>query len=339
VGLKDLLGVVGALLGTRERIILSFIGGFLIGLVIFGWWLWPVQWQDAAPPDLQETYRETYLVTAARVLETNPNANVEQMLGLDTWSQEQLQRDLTQAYESASDNETKQQLANLSQRLGVEIGGEVAEEGGRGLGSVLAVFLIVLIGASGIFVLLRLRQQGEVAPAGVGGDLDKVAAGRTQWTEEEAPLAQFVTSYAIGEDYYDQSFSIETPTGEFLGECGVGISEAIGVGDPKKVTAFEVWLFDKNDIRTVTKVLMTEHCYNDDALRAKLAPKGEAVLGEEGTVIDLETASLKVEAKVIEMEYGEGNLPPNSFLTRLTIELAAWQVESAGGPEDTLSAA
>jgi hypothetical protein len=43
------------------------------------------------------------------------------------------------------------------------------------------------------------------------------------------------------------------------GECGVGISETIGVGDPKKVTAFEVWLFDKNDIQTVTKVLMSAH--------------------------------------------------------------------------------
>jgi hypothetical protein len=152
-------------------------------------------------------------------------------------------------------------------------------------------------------------------------------------------LAQFVTSYSIGEDYYDQSFSIETPTGEFLGECGVGISEAIGVGDPKKVTAFEVWLFDKNDIRTVTKVLMSEHCYEDEALRAKLAPKGEAVLGGEGTIINLETASLRVQAKVIEMEYGEGELPPNSFVERLTMELAAWQLEGAGEYSDTLPTA
>ena len=143
------------------------------------------------------------------------------------------------------------------------------------------------------------------------------------------PLAQFPTEFNIGHDTYDDSFSIETATGEFLGECGVGISEAIGVGDPKKVTAFEVWLFDKNDIRTVTKVLMTEHCFGDDALRAKLAPKGEAVLGQEGAVINLETASLRVQAKVIELEYAEGNLPPNSFVARLTIELASWQLQGA----------
>ena len=151
-------------------------------------------------------------------------------------------------------------------------------------------------------------------------------------------MAQFVTSYALGDDYYDQSFSIETPLGEFLGECGVGISEAIGVDEPKKVTAFEVWLFDKNDIRTVTKVLMTEHCFDDDALRAKLAPKGEAVLGQEQAVIGLETASLRIRAKVIEMQYGEGELPDNSFVSRLTIELAAWHMADDGETTDTLSA-
>jgi hypothetical protein len=88
-------------------------------------------------------------------------------------------------------------------------------------------------------------------------------------------------------------------------------------------------LFDKNDIRTVTKVLMSEHCFNDDELKAKLAPKGEAVLAEEGKVVDLATASLQVQAKVIELEYGEADLPPHSFISRLTIELAAWQPEGA----------
>ena len=32
----------------------------------------------------------------------------------------------------------------------------------------------------------------------------------------------------------------------------------------------EVWLFDKNDIRTVTKVLRSEHAYRDEALKSNL---------------------------------------------------------------------
>ena len=87
-------------------------------------------------------------------------------------------------------------------------------------------------------------------------------------------MAQFMASYKLGDDLFDDSFSIDFPAGEFLGECGVGISETIGVGDPKKVTAFEVWLFDKNDIQTVTKVLMSAHAFLDEATRLRLACQG-----------------------------------------------------------------
>ena len=113
----------------------------------------------------------------------------------------------------------------------------------------------------------------------------------------------------------------------------MGISETLGVGAPSKVTAFEIWLFDKNDIRTVTKVLMSDYAFHDEALRTKLAPKGEPVLAEEGKDIILETRMLRVRARLIEAKYGVGNLPPNSFFERLTVELAAWVKpgqESAG---------
>jgi hypothetical protein len=127
----------------------------------------------------------------------------------------------------------------------------------------------------------------------------------------------------LGEDTYDESFSIETPMGEFLGECGVGISETIGVGEPDKVTAFEVWLFDKSDIRTITKVLMSEHAHGDDALRAKLASKGEAVLAQPGSPFTLETSGLQVRVDITELDYGDGEAPAQSFFSKLTIELVA----------------
>jgi hypothetical protein len=152
----------------------------------------------------------------------------------------------------------------------------------------------------------------------------------------DPPLVQFMTTYLHGDDLYDDSFSIETPSGEFLGETGVGISETIGTGDTKNVTAFEIWLFDKNDIRTVTKVLMSDHAYNDDAVRAELAPKGEAALAKAGDRLILETAALRVQARVVDFSYGSGPTPPNSFFERITIELAAWKRDGsappAGGP-------
>ncbi len=147
------------------------------------------------------------------------------------------------------------------------------------------------------------------------------------------PVGQYMSTYVMGDDLYDDSFSIETASGEFLGETGAGISKTIGVGDPKKVTAIEVWVFDKNDIRTVTKVVMSEHAFNDEGIRAELAPKGEAVFAKPGAIILLETQTLTVQARAVDLAYGSGALPPNSFFERLTIEITAWPKKaSAAAP-------
>jgi hypothetical protein len=138
------------------------------------------------------------------------------------------------------------------------------------------------------------------------------------------PITQTMTTYLLGDDLYDESFSIDTQAGEFLGEYGVGVSETIGVGDPKKVTALEIWLFDKNDIKTATKVLMSPHAYNDAAIRSRLEPKGELVLVEPQKQIILETETLQLLATVVDLQYGDGALPANSYFDRLTLELAIW---------------
>jgi hypothetical protein len=138
------------------------------------------------------------------------------------------------------------------------------------------------------------------------------------------PITQTMTTYVLGDDLYDESFSIDTQAGEFMGEYGVGVSESIGVGDPKKVTALEIWLFDKNDIKTATKVLMSNHAFNDPAIRARLEPKGELVIVEPQSQVLLETATLQLLATVVDLEYGHGPLPDDSYFERITLELAIW---------------
>jgi len=136
------------------------------------------------------------------------------------------------------------------------------------------------------------------------------------------PLGQFVSEYVKGELDFDTSFGIESPEGEFLGECGMGITEFIGERDEQRVSAFEIWLFDKDDTRTVSKVLVSEHAYRDPAMRAKLSAKGELVVGRTGESLELETASLRMVAQIIASEYGEdGDLPPGSFFSRLKVKL------------------
>lgn len=143
------------------------------------------------------------------------------------------------------------------------------------------------------------------------------------------PVAKFISAYLTGDDYYDDSFSIEDESGGFLGETGAGISETIGVGAPKKVAAAEIWLFDKNDIRTITKVIMSEHAYNDEALRAKMAPKGDAVMARAGLPVELETQTLRIVATIRNLKYGEGAAPPNSYFDNLTLDIAAYAKEGA----------
>jgi len=155
-------------------------------------------------------------------------------------------------------------------------------------------------------------------------------------TAQGAPIHRFFTTYELGEDTYDESFSIETTLGEFLGECGVGISETIGQGSPDKVTALEVWLFDKSDIRTITTVLLSAHAYSNDQLRARLAPKGELVLAKTGEIFSLRTSSLGVFGVVQEMEYGTAEEPPPiSFFTRISVSLIAFPVYTQNGASIT----
>lgn len=139
-----------------------------------------------------------------------------------------------------------------------------------------------------------------------------------------AALDQFLARYNYGDDGYDMSFSIETPQTEFLGECGVGICEVLSAGSPQKVTAFEVWLFDKDDIRTVTKVLLSDHAAGSEELRGKLAPKGELVTIKPGDTVDLETKSLRVRARVRELEYGKEGTA-RSYFDRFVVELTPQQ--------------
>lgn len=217
--------------------------------------------------------------------------------------------------------------------------------GAASAGSTASKYLLPVCGATLLIglllaaaLLIRRRVESSEAPDYDDYDMEAPESHEAQavpaeempdWVSEpapplEQPLATFRTTYTIGDDLYDDSFSIESPaSGDFLGECGVGIAEAIGIGEPKKVSAFEIWLFDKNDIQTVTKILLSNYTYNDVETRSRLSAKGDPVMAESGGVVTLETASLIVEARVVDITYGEGALPDESYFDRLTIELRA----------------
>jgi hypothetical protein len=148
------------------------------------------------------------------------------------------------------------------------------------------------------------------------------------------PMMQKMSSFMLGYGQYDDSFSVEDEALTFYGECGATISETVGSDDPEKPTAVEVWLFDKDDfVRTLTSVFASPYAYNDPAMRANLARKGEVILAQPGAVTMLETASLRMQARVVDVQYGaDPSLPPNSFFQKITVELAAWRKQGASSP-------
>lgn len=185
--------------------------------------------------------------------------------------------------------------------------------------------------------ILRRDDTPEPAPAPRESSFRKaaeVSAPATTVAGGPQQIGGFSTTYTRGDDAFDKSFIIENGHGDFLGECGVSISEYVNTDDgARNVTAFEIWLFDKNDTHTVTKVIMSDHAFGDEATRAKLAVRGESVLASLNETVALETNALIINANVNDLVYANTN-PSRGVFDRFTIDLSAWvksQLEQASG--------
>ena len=337
-------------------LLIVFLLGTAFGWFVLGWGIAPVQWTDAAPVDLQERYREFYLRTLA-VAYSNNVVTPDELARLgkgERWTFEEM---LTIVNQLATDPNQAGRYQQLITALNALQAGSataapqpaaaqpsIVQTLGPLLGVGLAAAAVVFLSLVVVRRISRPAQPQVAGGRGVSPLAGAPAVSRVvqpaAWPgESEAPLRQFEMTYILGDDRFDMSNAIETAGGMFLGECGMGIGETVGTPDPSKVTAFEVWLFDKNDIRTVTSVLMSEHAFTDSTLKGKLAAKGDAVLAHNNQVITLETATLRVRARVAELEYGSGQLPANSFFQRLRVVMAAWPVGDGGvtQPGDVLS--
>jgi hypothetical protein len=315
----------------------AFLGG-IFGLVVGLVWAWviqPVQWTNVAPAQMGTSYQEQYLRMAIDSYRVDPNNALAQA------RYQALGTSGPRVLEYIKSNPAGQDGNAIASFSGVVAPGGVSPTpttgGGTTTGKTSSLTYFVIIGAILAFAVIGFvifryliplfRNSASSSPTAAmrANDLNN----QTELTDyeamgEEPPIAQFVTTYVLGDDLFDDSFSIDSPAGEFLGECGIGISETIGVGEPKKVQAFEVWLFDKNDIQTVTKVLMSTHAFNDVATFQRLQAKGEPFMVEKGKQVVLETAALQLVATVSDMEFGQGALPEASYFERLTLEIAVW---------------
>jgi len=311
--------------------ILALVIGVIVGLLI-GWQT--KTFSDATPSYLRADLQVDYLRMAIDSYRINQDPNLAVRRWQDLGSGAQPAFTEIQKNPNGMDPAVVQAYGELVTSVLSANGGQPTQTAGSGspLTRILVIgggslALIVILGAAFVFYrrLFGTRGSGEVTAVMQAAEISRNAE-KTNFEQLglAPPITQTMTTYVLGDDLYDESFSIDTPAGEFMGEYGVGVSEAIGVGDPKKVTALEIWLFDKNDIKTATKVLMSQHAYNDPGIRSRLEPKGELVQVEPQAQILLETATLQLLATVVDLEYGKGPMPNNSYFDRITLELAIW---------------
>ena len=326
---------------------LGLLTGLIFGLFILGWWLWPVKWVDGSPSYLRADYKQNYLcMTIDSFIRNNDQTLMKMRWASLGDSAPDLLKNLTKEecrFSSNAEIDSFKGLMNVGNSSanipsGVVSQTAVPPASNNGVWFLpVMLFCLLTLAAGGVLAYLLLSRRGKIPSIGEKIANRKEAPTKPQEEHftsptqsvtddslKEKPMAQFMTSYKIGEDLYDESFSIDSSNGEFLGECGVGIAETIGVGDPKKVTALEMWLFDKNDIQTITKVLLSEHAFNDESTRQRLLSKGEPILAKPSQRFIMETASLQLEARVVDLVYGRGPLPDNSFFSRVTLEISVW---------------
>lgn len=333
--LPDMSGLTG---NPMTMAILGVVGGLVLGL-LFGWGIWPVKWVDAAPTHLRADLREDWLRMTIDSYTLRPELTVagERISELGEYAPQAM------ATVVADPGALHQESLQVLQQIAIQGGGAVPIPGGDsapaegrsgGVQSLFLVACLITLILGGALILMYLRSRGRskanmphTAAQAANVYNREAEKFKTDFTAlgQSAPVAQWMSTYLIKDDLFDDSFSIDTGTGEFLGECGVGVADTIGVGEPKRVTAFEIWLFDKNDIQTITKVIMSNHVFSDDVGRERLAAKGEPVLAKPGAEAVLETETLTMVARVVDMAYGDGALPANSFFDRITLELAVWQ--------------
>ena len=111
----------------------------------------------------------------------------------------------------------------------------------------------------------------------------------------------------------------------FRGECGISIGETLNNTEPKAVTAFEVWLFDKDDIHTATWYLMSDFALDNEGICKRLEQRGKCDRIRKHDVYVLETETLTVEIKVLELEYGTEMEEKNSYFTNVVFDVIARQ--------------
>ena len=336
----------------KPRMILLLLGSFIFGM-IWAYLIVPTNFFDASPSQLSASQRDQYLKLVAGSNASGLYAENDVLTLLRRVEEPAANVSRLAQQESGQVQWALQQLEPLAAQAGP---GETAPSGGDMLSSVLTFLLAVVLFVLVINVIalvwglllggywerlvnrLKPKTEADLEAERVRQDIrrrkelqeqmEKEAAQQAAASGLGAPIMQRISPYKKGRPY-DDSFAIEDANDMFLGECGATVAKTIG---DNELTAIEIWLFDKEDfVRTLSKLLVSEHAFNDPALRSEMDakienPAEDIVVIAPGATIQLETKMIVAEAKVADLKPGtDGSLPPNSHFEEITLQMSAWE--------------
>ena len=350
--------IVAWLSSNQGKMVLAFIVGVFLGLVILGWGPLKVKYIDTTTEYLREDLRTDYARMIIDSYTTSHIANpqyAEQMAlarlnSLGDYASEELQKivrdpqiqnmndilTIQELYKTTSgiSTTTPQETENSTAPV---ISPEEQKQGNliKSLGLALLSVALLAIAGFAIFLFLRQNQSNKRPTPKVSyRDTDEINNFvQTTYQSKDGiqltPDQHFFTTYRIGNDLYEKRESIISKVNkEYLGECGVEVVDFIGVGTPKRASAFEVYVFDSHQPGNTAKVLLCEHAFSDKNVYERLKHKGEFILLEPNKDIPLETENLQVIIRIKEMHYGTAPLPENSYIEQITFEFSVWEKAS-----------
>ena len=214
---------------TRIVLVLGVVLGLILGLIL-GWGIWPVTYTSTTPELLEQTIQDDYLRMAIDSYRSNKGVNqqVAADIAEDRWEYlgnaagPALGR--VQADPRYLDPISIQDFrALIESRKGAIASTPPAEES-SGLSSIVLYASIavvgILLGAGGVYLYRLLRKNSGPVTAVMQASEVSRQAEKTNFEEMglAPPITQTMTTYVLGDDLYDESFSIDTGGGEFLGE-------------------------------------------------------------------------------------------------------------------------
>lgn len=223
---------------------LVFLAGLLIGWLVLGWWLWPVQWTNALPWHLQSSYQERYLELVAETFWYSKDIR-DARQALEGWDDAELAELLKRAQQNAANDEEHQQFTALAEALQyptyeTSLWSSLSAQKGILVGGAASVMLFAAAGALGVYSLLRseteaaeeMRDVEDLAEAAaadgeeaeVGGSDDEMPEDVEEGDglvvgaldEEEADDEEDDDFYDAEEDFYEEGEDVVDSLSAFM---------------------------------------------------------------------------------------------------------------------------